>query len=70
MTCREKLKIERPGCINSDYSGGCCGCPSNYGYLDDPEYCNDSSVGTIDERCVKCWDREIPEVVLEVQNDL
>lgn len=55
MTCREKLKIEHPDCVNSDYIGGCIGCPSNYGYLRrQKEYCRNNL-------CNKCWDREIPE---------
>lgn len=39
MTCREKLALEHPDCINADCLGGCVECPSHYGYLDDPEYC-------------------------------
>ena len=56
MTCKEKLAIEHPDKINENRMGGAVGCPSTYGYLDDPhpdfckgDYCND------------CWNREIPE---------
>lgn len=70
MTCREKLKIQHPeyvvhdyisdkesiGLFGSNYAGGCKGCPSNYGYLDEPEWCDGTS-----SRCAECWDREIPE---------
>lgn len=70
MTCREKLKMEHPEYVvkdyNSDkdslfllgskYAGGCRGCPSNYGYLDEPEWCDGTT-----SRCAECWDREIPE---------
>lgn len=70
MTCREKLKMEHPeyaikdyisdkeslGVFGSYYAGGCKGCPSNYGYLDEPEWCDGTSSG-----CAECWDREIPE---------
>lgn len=70
MTCREKLKIQHPeyvvhdyisdkeslGLLGSNYAGGCKGCPSNYGYLDEPEWCDGTS-----SRCAECWDREIPE---------
>ena len=32
-------------------------CPSDYGYLGDPDFCwNDGSY-----KCDRCWDREIPE---------
>ena len=51
MTCREKLKIEHPDIYNK-YPFQ-TGCPSSYGYLDDPD-CSDFD-------CEECWDREIPE---------
>jgi hypothetical protein len=51
MKCREKLALEHPECVTGRSAGGCIGCPSSYGYLDDPEDCGD---------CHKCWDREIP----------
>lgn len=56
MTCREKLMLEYPGMIGTQYQGGCCGCPSMRGYLEDPpkEWCRKV-------RCYECWDREIPE---------
>lgn len=57
MTCREKLAIEHPDEINPDCYGGCKGCPSVYGYLQNPDYCD----GGENYICTKCWDREIPE---------
>lgn len=55
MTCREKLKIEHHDCVNSEYLGGCIGCPSDYGYLrKQEEYCRNNL-------CNECWDREIQE---------
>ena len=59
MTCREKLAIEHPDMVGDDYFGGCCGCPFDLYYIDKPEYCYDSNIKR-DERCTKCWDREIP----------
>jgi len=59
MTCRERLKIEHPEYVNERYPGGCKGCPHEYRYLDRPEYCIIAS-GVDNERCTKCWDREIP----------
>lgn len=56
MTCREKLKIEHPNCISITHLGGCIGCPSCYGYLENPKYCNNG-----DDYCEECWNREIPE---------
>ena len=54
MTCREKLAIEHPDKITSE--GDCIGCPSKYGYMQDPgsEWCTTML-------CDNCWDREIPE---------
>lgn len=70
MTCREKLKLEHPEYVikdytsdkdslfllGSNYAGGCKGCPSTYGYMADPDWCDGTS-----SRCSECWDREIPE---------
>lgn len=55
MTCKEKLQLEHPECVYELF-GFCNGCPSDYGYLDDPEYCYPS-----ESVCIQCWDREIPE---------
>lgn len=55
MTCREKLAIEHPECIDNE--GGCKYCPSSYGYLEDPPIKDCLAL----ENCNKCWDREIPE---------
>lgn len=54
MTCREKLQIEHPECINSSCFGGCIDCPYTYGYLPKPDQCVCS-----EESCSKCWDQEI-----------
>ena len=56
MTCREMLMQERPELVRPDRAGGCAGCPSDYGYLYDPD--DDKCGGNIN--CTKCWDREIP----------
>ena len=55
MTCRERLAIEHPECVNEFlYSGDSyASCPSTYGYMDDSD-CNYMS-------CHECWDRQIPE---------
>ena len=71
MTCREKLAIEHPECVNPSYSGGCYNCPLDYGYLDDrPEYC--SGFGhhhNANHECDRCWDREIPKKESETFHD-
>lgn len=57
MTCKEKLAVEHPDCLDHIYLAGCKGCPDTYGYLPKPEGCaNDIHYG-----CEKCWGREIPE---------
>ena len=57
MTCREKLAMEHPGHIKSDFKGGCFCCPTYYGYLGPIEECNG---GITPDICTRCWDREIP----------
>lgn len=56
MTCREKLAIEHPDKIDPECRGGCVGCPSTYGYLHNPDYCDYPE----NYLCTKCWDQEIP----------
>lgn len=62
MTCREKLKLDRPNKVNSCFYGGCSHCPHTYGYLPRPAECNTECF-----TCTECWDREIPgtEKVIE-----
>ena len=60
MTCREKLKLERPEMVTSAEPGGAKGCPWMYGYL--PPY---QGCGT--ESCDACWNREIPEAPVSGQ---
>lgn len=55
MTCKEKLAMERPDCLNPKSWGGCDECPSDYGFLEDPEWCS-----ACEEFCTNCWNREIP----------
>ena len=67
MTAREKLTIEHPEKLNDSEPGGCMGCPEDYGYLPDADFCTNSydRYGDLFERCKKCWDREIPEEMKE-----
>ena len=57
MTCLEKLKQDRPECVDKKYMGGAQGCPHNYGYLPQPDVRDD---GACTIRCAECWNREIP----------
>lgn len=68
MTCKELLKLHNPqpsiDFISDDWVGGCKGCPSEYGYLEDPPYCPNKQNGTRksnDALCTTCWGREVPE---------
>ena len=67
MTAREKLAMEHPEKLDDLEPGGCLGCPENYGYLPDPDFCENDydHYSTRFERCKKCWDREIPEEMKE-----
>ena len=73
MTCREKLEMEHPEEIDPARLGGCKGCPHQYGYAKDPEWCDDNNF--TDEKCRRCWDREVEtevdnEVKTEVETDV
>ena len=67
MTAREKLTVEHPEKLDDLEPGGCMGCPEDYGYLLDADFCtnNYDRYGDLFERCKKCWDREIPEEMKE-----
>ena len=64
MTAREKLAMEHPEKLDDLEPGGCMGCPEDYGYLPDPDFCKNDYDPRF-ERCKKCWDREIPEETKE-----
>ena len=68
MTCKERLAIEHPEHFNPNLWAGVDTCPTAFGYLKQPDYCNDESM-SCNERCVKCWDREIPESTPEIDFD-
>lgn len=65
MTCREKLAMEHPEELDSECFGGCNGCPSTYGYAKEPEWCDDNNL--TDEKCRRCWDREVEGVETDVE---
>ena len=67
MTAREKLATEHPEKLDDVEPGGCLGCPEDYGYLPNADFCKsgDDQYGGLFERCKKCWDREIPEETKE-----
>lgn len=59
MTCREKFMIENPEAGWFELYT-ILRCPSDYGYLEDPNFCMGDDSYRCD-RCDRCWDREIPE---------
>ena len=67
MTAREKLAMEHTEKLDDVEPGGCLGCPEDYGYLPNADFCKsgDDQYGGLFERCKKCWDREIPEETKE-----
>lgn len=63
MTFRERLAQEHPGRVDDKYNGGCLACPAHYGYEPDWDclFRFPSLLGeTQDQRCTRCWNREIP----------
>lgn len=56
MTCKERYLKEHPEDIYPENTFK-CDCPSEYGYLTDPTYCNSLN----SDVCNECWNREITE---------
>lgn len=57
MTCIEKYMREHPDELDPATALlKDIGCPEDYGYMDEPDYCC-----TSDDGCERCWNREIPE---------
>ena len=69
MIVREKLGMEHPECVDEECYGGCVGCPDQYGYLPRPSSCDLFRCASV-ENCSRCWDREIPEEVVEKFNTI
>lgn len=58
MTFKEKLAKEHPENIDDCFFGGCKNCQKDYGYSEDHR---SACGGANNEKCKKCWNREIPE---------
>lgn len=63
MTFREKLQQEHPECCDTLCSGGCFGCPVEYGY-EQSEHCPEG----MNMNCERCWSREIENDLLKIDN--
>ena len=64
-TFRELLVLEHPDKVDARFSGGCAGCPDEYGY--EPEngtecLCekNWNTKKSVPQICTECWDRIVP----------
>ena len=56
-TCRNRLMLEHPSKVNTMiYSGGCKGCPHDYGYVS-TDRCVRNTNGIVD--CDLCWDQPV-----------
>lgn len=61
MTCREKMKKERPENIDSKFYGGCGSCPVRY-YPSARKYCEEYKRCPNEPICTACWDQPVPDI--------
>ncbi len=61
MTFRDKLRQEKPHMLSENSSGGCQGCPCDYGYEEPKGFSH-----CVTTTCWKCWDREVPSDAVPV----
>lgn len=62
MTFREEAAKLRPERIDSIFQGGVCGCPRD---MDTCPYSTDASHCPSENDCRACWDREIPDELMD-----
>ena len=62
MTFREEAAKLRPERIDSIFKGGVCGCPRD---MDTCPYSTDASHCPSENDCRACWDREIPDELMD-----
>ena len=64
MTCRELMARIRPELVGEEFVGGVNGCPHDYDIFKTmPKGCGGRSATHIP--CGECWDREVPDDILE-----
>lgn len=68
MTYKEKLQEEHPEFVGKNFVGGCRFCPETFGYEKEmPLICKlpikslKQDAAVQENRCRKCWEREIEE---------
>lgn len=57
ITYRDLLRRDHPEGVDPIFEGGCCGCPSNYGYCDMEDQISHCTCTS----CRACWDRRVGE---------
>ena len=62
MTFREEVAKLHPERIDSIFQGGVCGCPRD---MDTCPYSTDMSHSPSENDCRDCWDREIPDELMD-----
>ena len=62
MTFREEVAKLRPERIDSIFQGGVCGCPRD---MDTCPYSTDMGHCPSENDCRACWDREIPDELMD-----
>ena len=62
MTFREEVAKLHPERIDSIFQGGVCGCPRD---MDTCPYSTDASHCPSENDCRACWDREIPDELMD-----
>lgn len=62
MTFREEIAKLHPERIDSIFQGGVCGCPRD---MDTCPYSTDASHCPSENDCRACWDREIPDELMD-----
>lgn len=66
MTFKEKVTQEHPEMVDEYYTGGVAQCPCHYGY--EPNTSLSSCEGPSSDVCAACWNREMPEEVVDKIN--
>lgn len=57
ITYRDLMRRDHPDDVDPIFEGGCCGCPSHYGYCDMEDQVSHCRVYS----CRACWDRRVGE---------
>lgn len=67
MTLKEKVKEIQPDCINDNFTGGVCGCPGYYSYLNAPLLRFGVGCGAFNH-CEDCWNNPFVDKSVETMS--